>query len=334
MAGLKTRPELEHFVIVLLLLAAAPQAFLQAETLRLEKSAEAMGCTYTVALYGEDRYRMERAAEAAFDEARRLDDLLSNYRPESEWSRVNRYAAERPVKVSEELFRLLEACRDYNRASEGAFDIAVGPLMKLWGFYRGSGRMPHKAEILAALRRVGWRHVQLDAGQRTVRFTRPGVELDPGGIGKGYAVDHMIEVLKQHGITSALVTAGGSSIYGLGAPPSEPRGWRTEIRDPRRPSRTLVPVYLKNHSLSTSGNYEKFFRAEGRIWSHIMDPRTGYPAPGMLSVSVVSSRTLDSEAWTKPIFINGRRWAAEHIPQGYRAFLCEDRTEQACAWLP
>lgn len=294
-----------------------------------------MGSTYSIAVYGGDRYRMERAVEAAFNEVQRLDALLSNYQPESEWSRVNRYAARRPVKVSEELFRLLEACGEYHRSSDGAFDISVGPLMKLWGFYKGSGRLPHKAEVLAALRRVGWRHVELDAARRTVRFRRGGVELDPGGIGKGYAVDRMIEILKTHGITSALVTAAGSSIYGLGAPPGEPRGWRTEIRDPRRPSRTIETVYLRNQSLSTSGNYEKFFRAEGRIWSHIMDPRTGYPAAGMLAVSVVASRALDSEAWTKPIFINGRRWAAEHKPNPYRAFLCEDdRTEQACAWLP
>lgn len=318
----------------MLLAAAASRVPLRAETLRLEKSVDAMGSTYSIAVYGEERYGMERAVEAAFDEVQRLDALLSNYQPDSEWSRVNRYAAQRPVEVSEELFRLLEACGEYSRSSDGAFDISVGPLMKLWGFYKGSGRLPHKAEILAVLRRVGWRHVRLDPVRRTVHFARRGVELDPGGIGKGYAVDRMIEVLKQHGIASALVTAAGSSIYGLGAPPNEPRGWRTEIRDPRRSSRTIEAVYLHNQSLSTSGNYEKFFRAEGRVWSHIMDPRTGYPASGMLSVSVVAARALDSEAWTKPIFINGRRWAAEHKPQGYRAFLCEDRTEQACAWLP
>lgn len=295
---------------------------------------DAMGSTYSAAVYGEDRDRMERAVEAAFDEVQRLDDLLSNYKPESEWSRVNRKAADGPVKVSAEVFQLLEACRSYSEASEGAFDITVGPLMKLWGFYKGSGRLPHKVEVLTALRRVGWRQVELDPAAQTVRFARKGVEIDPGGIGKGYAVDRMIEVLKQHGITSALVSGSGSSIYGLGAPPTEPRGWKTDIRDPKNPRRTIATVYLKDHSLSTSGSYEKFFRAEGRVWSHIMDPRTGYPAKGMLSVSVVASRTLDSEAWTKPIYINGRQWAAQHKPRSYRAFLCEDRTEQACAWLP
>jgi thiamine biosynthesis lipoprotein len=305
-----------------------------ADTLRLEKSVDAMGSTYSVAVYGEDRQKMENAVDAAFDEVDRLDEMLSNYKASSELSRVNREAGGGPVEVSEELFHLLEACREYSRASDGAFDITVGPLMKVWGFYKGSGRLPHKAEVLAALKRVGWRRVILDAKSRTVRFDRKGVEIDPGGIGKGYAVDRMVQVLKQHGIASALVTGGGSSIYGLGAPATEPRGWKIEIRHPKSPSRIVETLYLKDRSLSTSGTYEKFFRAEGRVWSHIMDPRTGYPAGGMLAASVLAPRTIDSEAWTKPVFINGRRWAAEHIPQGFRAFLCEDRTEQACAWLP
>ena len=334
MGAVKTRPKLKHFLLVLFLLGAAPAKPGRAETLRLEKSVDAMGSTYSMAVYGDDRQKMERAVEAAFDEVARLDDLLSNYKPASEWSRVNQRAAEGPVEVSPELFRLLSDCQAYSRASVGAFDITVGPLMKLWGFYKGSGRLPHRAEVQAALAKVGWRHVILDAAAQTVRFDRKGVEMDPGGIGKGYAVGRMVEVLKQYGIACALVSGSGSSIYGLGTPPAEPKGWKVEIRDPKSPARTIATVYLNNESMSTSGNYEKFFRAEGRVWSHIMDPRTGYPAPGMLSVSVIAPRALDSEAWTKPVFINGRRWAAQHKPQGFRAFLCEDRTEQTCAWLP
>jgi FAD:protein FMN transferase len=322
-------------VLVLLLLAGlAPLAPARGETLRLEKSVDAMGSTWSIVVYGEDRDGMIRAVDAAFDEVQRLDALLSNYKPDSEWSEINRQAADRPVKVSAEVFRLLEACQEYSRASDGAFDITVGPLMKLWGFYKGSGRLPRKVEVLTVLKRVGWRHIELDAAAQTVRFAREGVEIDPGGIGKGYAVDRMVEVLKQYGIASALVSGSGSSIYGLGAPPTEPKGWKTEIRDPRNSRKTVETVYLMNESLSTSGSYEKFFRAEGRIWSHIMDPRTGYPARGTLSVSVIAPRTIDGEAWTKPLYINGRQWAERNKPRGYRAFHCEDRTEQACAWLP
>ena len=292
-----------------------------------------MGSTYSIAAYDTDRVRLEAAVEAAFDEARRLDDLLSNYKTSSEWSRVNREAADRPVPVSPELFDLLAACVDYSRRSDGAFDITVGPLMKVWGFYKGTGHLPHRAEVQAAMNQVGYRHMQLERASLTVKFDRPGIEMDPGGIGKGYAVDRMVEVLQKDGIRIALVSASGSSIYGMGAPPNEPRGWQVKIKDPKDQRKTVETLYLKDMSLSTSGNYEKFFRAEGRIYSHIMDPRTGYPAPGMLSVSVLAPRTLDSEAWTKPFFINGRTWAAKHKELKLRAYFCEDRTEQPCAWL-
>lgn len=334
MEARKTNPKVKQIVLVLFLLAAAwGSPLVGAELLRLEQSADAMGSTYSLAVYGEDRDKLEAAVQAAFDEVRRLDGLLSNYKTDSEWSEVNRAAAEHPVKVSAELFQLLSECLDYSRGSEGAFDISVGPLMKVWGFYKGSGHLPHKAEVLAALTRVGYRHVHLDPARHTVSFDRTGVELDPGGIGKGYAVDRVVQILRQKGIQIALVAASGSSIYGMGAPPTEPRGWKINIRDPKVERKTVATVYLKDQSLSTSGSYEKFFRAEGKIWAHIMDPRTGYPASGMLSVSVMAPRTLDSEAWAKPYFINGRQWAAQHLQPGFRAFFCEDRTDQPCAWL-
>jgi thiamine biosynthesis lipoprotein len=326
---------LRQTVLVLCLLAAvrARPAVAPQELLRLEKSADAMGSTYTVELYGYDRVPMEAAADAALDEAQRLDEMLSNYRPESEWSQVNRLAAQQPVKVSPELFQLLAACVEYSRQSEGAFDITVGPLMKVWGFYKGTGHLPRRADVSAALAVVGYRHIHLDAGAGTVWFDRSGVEMDPGGIGKGYAVDRMADILKQNGVTAALVAGSGSSIYGLGAPPSQPQGWPVEIKDPWHPEKTVAQVFLKNMSMSTSGSYEKFFRAEGRTYAHIMDPRTGYPAQGSVSVSVVTPRTIDSEAWAKPYFVNGRQWAAKHKPKDFRVFFCEDRTDKPCAWL-
>jgi FAD:protein FMN transferase len=301
--------------------------------LRLEKSADAMGSTYTVTLYGTDRIAMEAAADAALDEARRLDDLLSNYKKDSELSQVNQRAAQSPVKVSPEFFRLLEHCQEYSRESEGAFDLTVGPLMRVWGFYKGSGHLPHRAEVQAAMTKVGYRHVHLDAAARTVSFDRAGVELDPGGIGKGYAVDRMVDVLKQKGVRIALVTGSGSSIYGMGAPPGQAQGWRIEIKNPWNVSKTAAEVFLKDMSMSTSGSYEKFFRAEGKTYAHIMDPRTGYPAQGSVSVSVIAPETIDSEAWAKPYFVNGRQWAAKHKPKDFRVFFCEDRTDQPCAWL-
>jgi thiamine biosynthesis lipoprotein len=304
------------------------------ETIRLEASREAMGGTFSLVLYGQDRVRLESAAAHALDEAVRLDHLLSNYKPSSEWSRINREAGKAALAVSDELFALLESCRRYSEASEGTFDITVGPLMRVWGFYKGSGRLPHRAEVRAALDRVGYRNLLLDPATRTVRFARAGVEIDPGGIGKGYAVDRMVEILRREGATSAFISAAGSSLYGLGTPPGEPRGWRVEIQDPRGRNRSIAEVFLRDESLSTSGSREKFFEAEGKVYAHIMDPRTGYPAQGRLQVSVVAPRAIDSEAWTKPIFIQGRRWAAQHQPKGLRAYICEDTPNPTCAWLP
>jgi thiamine biosynthesis lipoprotein len=328
----KNSPKVKQNVLVLFLLAL-PAAFGQPELLRLEKSADAMGSTYTIALYGSDRVKMEAAADAAFDEVRRLDELLSNYQPGSQWSEVNRDAAARPVKVSPELFQLLVACVGYSRESEGAFDITVGPLMKVWGFYKGTGHLPHKPEIAAALAKVGYRHMRLDAAAQTVRFDRPGVEMDPGGVGKGYAVDRMVEVLRKNGVRTALVAGSGSSVYGMGAPPDEPRGWPVKIKDPWDQRKTLEEVWLKDSSMSTSGSYEKFFRAEGKVYAHIMDPRTGYPAQGSVAVSVIAPHTLDSEVWAKPYFVNGRQWSTKHRPKDFRVFFCEDRMEKPCAWL-
>ena len=303
------------------------------EMLKLSEYGDAMGATYSVVLYGRNQATMKAAIDAAFAEVGRLDALLSNYRVESEWSAVNRRAAQEPLRLSPELFRLLSACLAYSRESEGAFDIAVGPLMKLWGFYKGSGRLPGPAEVAAILPKIGCQHIHLDAAEQTVRFDLAGVELDPGGIGKGYAVDCMVEVLRRRGFQSALVTGSGSTIYGMGAPPTEPQGWRVGIKDPRNPRRMVDELFLKEMSISTSGSYEKFFRAEGRAYAHIMDPRTGYPAPGSGSVTVVAPRAIDSEAWAKPYFIHGPQWTERHKPKEFRVCFCAGGTDETCAWL-
>jgi thiamine biosynthesis lipoprotein len=318
------------FVVSVEWIAAGPSANL----LRLEKSDEVMGSTFSIVAYGGDRAKLEAAAVAGLNEAHRLDRLLSNYRPASEWSGVNREAGARPVKVSNELFALLSACLEYSRQSDGAFDVTVGPLVKVWGFHKGEGHLPRPADVTQALDRVGYRHLRLDPASRTVRFDRPGMELDPGGIGKGYAVDRVVSVLKRSGVEIGLVSASGSSIYGMGAPPEEPRGWPITIGAPRDPRQSAAEIFLKDTSMSTSGSYEKFFRADGRTYSHLIDPRTGYPARGSASVSVIASRTIDSEAWAKPYFINGRAWTTANKLGHLRVFFCEDAPQGACQWIP
>ncbi|HLK21691.1 MAG TPA: FAD:protein FMN transferase [Bryobacteraceae bacterium] len=314
------------------LLVAISAFAAQPELQRAEGSVDAMGTAYTIVAYGEDRGRLQSAISQGLEEARRLDEMLSNYKPSSEWSMVNRMAGSGPVHITPELFQLLSACVEYSRQSEGAFDITVGPLMRVWGFYKGSGHLPHRAEVWGALNKIGWRNIILDPAHLTVKFANPSLELDPGGIGKGYAVDRIVQILKDNGIRQALVSGGGSSIYALGAPPGE-KGWKLDIKNPRKTEETIESVYLKDLSMSTSGNYEKFFYAEGKMYSHIMDPRTGYPSQGMLSTSVIAPRTLDSEAWTKPYYILGPQWAAKHKHNDFRVYFCEAKPGAKCDWL-
>lgn len=316
---------LNLFAVVLLVLPAG--------SLQVERTTYAMGTTFSVVLYGSDPASMNQASDAALAEARRLDALLSNYLPESEWSRINREAAAHPVSVSPELFRLLTACNDYSRASEGTFDLTVGPLMRAWGFFGGDRHLPSPDQIRAALELVGYRHVQLNARKRTVRFDRSGVEIDPGGVGKGYAVDRMVKVLRARGIRNALVAASGSSIFGLGNPPEEPRGWPISIADPWDHRKNAAQVFLKDMSLSTSGTSEKSFRAGGHRYSHIMDPRRGLPAEATVQVTVIAPRAIDSEVWAKPYFIQGRAWTSVHKPTSWRVLYCENTQGASCAWV-
>jgi len=300
--------------------------------IRVDGAVDAMGTSFSIVAYGEDRVRLQTAVAEGLEEARRLDEMLSNYKPDSEWSQMNRQAADGPFNATKELFELLSACVGYSRASQGTFDISVGPLMKLWGFYKGSGHLPHRAEVRGVMRLVGYKNILLDASHHWVRFAKRGVELDPGGIGKGYAVDRIAQILKEEGVKHALISGGGSSIYAIGAPPDE-QGWKVDIKNPRHPSESVASVFLKDESMSTSGSYEKFFRAEGRFYSHIMDPRTGFPAQGMLSTSVITPKTIDSEAWAKPYYILGPQWTAQHKQKDFRVFFCEDKPGTRCEWL-
>ncbi|HEV2398523.1 MAG TPA: FAD:protein FMN transferase [Candidatus Sulfotelmatobacter sp.] len=304
-----------------------------AEAQRLERSTDAMGATFSVVLYGSDQASMNQAIDAAFDEAHRLDDLLSNYKPASEWSRINREAASHPVEVSPELFSLLSECLEYSRASEGTFDLTVGPLMRAWGFFGGTHHVPSREELRQAREVVGYRRVRLDARKRTVQFDHPGVEIDPGGVGKGYAVDRMVEILRARGFHNALVAASGSSIFGFGNPPDEPRGWPLSIADPWDHRKNAADVFLKDQSLSTSGSYEKSFRVGGHRYTHIMDPRSATPAENAVQVSVIAPRAIDSEVWAKPYFVHGAAWTAAHKPNSWRVLYCENIPGAACSWV-
>jgi thiamine biosynthesis lipoprotein len=277
-----------------------------------EESRVAMGSTATVRACGPDPALLAAIVGEALDEIDRIDRLLSHYRRDSPLSRLNREAANGPVAVEPELLGFLAECLRWSRESDGAFDVTVGPLMKAWGFFRGEGRVPADDELARAREVTGFRHVVLDGEAGTVRFDRPGVELDLGGIGKGYAVDRVVERLRQRGIASALVNLGGSSVYGLGAPPGR-KVWEIGIQDPADPAKIALTVGLRDRALSVSGGYERTFERDGVTYSHVMDPRTGRPARGVLSVAVLTDYATAGDALDDILFVLGPERGRSHV---------------------
>ncbi len=297
-----------------LLVVSAGASLLRAEgpEVRYEASHQAMGTIYNVVAYGRDQTFLSEVVNEVFEEIDQLDAQMSNYQPQSELSVINREAAQHEVIVEPKLFGLLQYSLRASQESDGAFDITVGPLMKRWGFFRGQGRLPSQAEISQVIHAIGYQHVHLDPERRTIRFDTPGVELDLGGIAKGYAVDQVAEILRSNGVTAALVSSGTSSIYALGSPPGEP-GWKVTVRDPYEEGKAADVLRLKNFALSTSGNYEKFFKINGKTYCHIMDPHTGWPVQNMLSTVAAVPTGVETEALTKIFFVGGVEKARQYL---------------------
>jgi thiamine biosynthesis lipoprotein len=285
-------------VLIALLAIAGPHA-----EPRLHRQARlVMGSLAEIQAYHQDTALVERAIAAALDEMARVDGLLSNYQPGSELSRMNATAARTPFHASAELFAFVERCRSYRDDTLGTFDPTMGAVVRAWGFFTPHPARPAAADAATARGRSGFDKVTLDAGTRTVSYAVDGLEFDPGGIGKGYAADRAASVLREHGITAALVSAGGSSLYAVGAPPGRP-GWRVAVRDPSRPATAIRFVTLRDRALSTSGSARKSVQVDGRQYSHIIDPRTGEPGEGVCQVTVTASTATDSDALTKPAFL-------------------------------
>jgi thiamine biosynthesis lipoprotein len=261
-----------------------------------------MGTDFTLYIYAADAAAADREAERVFAIVDELDSLLSNYKPQSELSRINHEAADRAVTTDPETFRFLQQSLAWSARSDGAFDITVGKLMKTWGFFRSTGHVPSDAELAQARAETGWKRVVLDVRTRTVRFMSPGVELDPGGIGKGFAVDAAVTALRADGVHAALLSAGSSTIYGMGAPP-DASGWKVRVPDAERADAAISTVVLHDTSLSTANCSEKHFVVSGHLYCHIMDPRTLRPVEGRLQATVIAPSATDSDALSNAMFV-------------------------------
>ena len=268
----------------------------------------AMATRFEIVLPGDDPARLRAAAEEAFDEIERLEAQLSLFRPTSEIANVNARAAHEPIRVSPETFRLLQHAAQLSAETGGAFDITIAPLMRAWGFVNDSGQLPEPAELAAARACVGMKHVELDSANHSVRFARPGVSLDLGAIGKGYAVARAAELLRDLGITSALIHGGTSTACAIGRPP-EAEAWRIAVEHPRTSAEVSPPllaqIELRDEALSMSAGWGKSFQANGRSYGHVLDARTGEPANNALLAVIITSCATETDALSTALLTLG-----------------------------
>jgi len=267
-----------------------------------------MATRFEIVLHGDKPAALRAAGEEALGEIEQLEAQLSLFRASSEIACLNARAAKGPVRVTPPLFALLQQAHKLSAETGGAFDITVAPLVRCWGFMGGDGRVPRPEEVAEARTKVGMELVHLNPADFTVQFAREGVMLDLGAIGKGYAVERAAEVLREAGVTNALVHGGTSTVQALGTPPGE-EFWKIAIETPSpmrdAPPTLLATVPLREEALSVSGVRENSFQLGGRTFSHIIDPRTGEPAIGTVLAAVVLPSATETDALSTALLTVG-----------------------------
>ena len=260
-----------------------------------------MGTAIAVELWSETATEGEAAIAAVMAEMHRIDRTMSPHKDDSELTRINRGAGAAPVRLSDEMTSLLTRAESFARLTGGAFDITYAAVGQLYDYRAGT--RPSPEALARAVRAVGWRFLALDRGARTMRFIRPGMRIDLGGFAKGYAVDNAARILRAHGIRHAMVSAGGDSRV-IGDKRGRP--WTIGVRDPRGgPADVVAVLPLEDVSISTSGDYERFFDAGGERFHHLIDPATGRSPANVRSVTVLAEDGLTSEALSKAVFVLG-----------------------------
>lgn len=274
----------------------------------LSVGRSAMACEFEALFNAGEHPQAVEAAEEGLNAVDDLEAQLSAFRDSSELSYVNREAALRPVRVEPGLFRLIEYALALSEQTAGAFDLTAAPLWRAWGFHRRQGRLPPTEAIAAAREQVGWRGVILDAAARTISFANSGLELNLGSVGKGYAQDHMANRLLDRGVQDFLLNAGQSSIRAAGSRrrrSNRAAGWTVGVSHPLHPERRIAEFQLHDAALATSGSVRQFFYHQGRRLGHVIDPRSGWPAEGVLSATVVAPTALEADAVSTACFVLG-----------------------------
>jgi FAD:protein FMN transferase len=273
-----------------------------------ERTDAIMGTRIYVEVWDTDAAHGEASIDAVMADMRRIDSLMSHYKPESQLSQINAHAAQEPVRVDKELFDLIKLSTHYSEITEGAFDITYASVGYLYNY--PNHVRPTEAQIKAVLPAVNWRNMKFDEAHHTVRFEHAGMRIDLGGIGKGYAVDRGIDILKARGIQHAVVTAGGDSRI-LGDHMGRP--WLVAIRHPDDANKVITRIPLSDAAMSTSGDYERFFDENGVRYHHIIDPRTGHSASKVRSATVIGPTATQTDGMSKTAFVLGAEKALEII---------------------
>jgi thiamine biosynthesis lipoprotein len=283
--------------------------FPEQPTLHLEARRRAMACEFAVLYHESDRHLAEAVLEA-FDEIDRIESLLTIYREQSEVLELNRLAAAGPIFIEPELFQLIELATKLHRETDGAFDITATPLSRVWGFLKREGRLPSDEEIAAALELVDMSRVMLDPADQSVQFRHSGIEINFNALGKGYALDRAANLLTERGADNYLWHGGRSSVLARGANRGDDHnGWSIGLRNPLEPQNYLAEFHLRNQALGTSGGATQFFEHDGHRYSHIIDPRTGWPASGVYTATVIAPTAAEADALSTAAFVLG----PEHI---------------------
>ena len=312
----------------------------------------AMATRFELVFHGENPAALRAAGEEALDEIDRLENQLSLYRPGSEIAQVNARAAREAVRVTPEVFALLQHAQQLHDETGGAFDITIAPLVRCWGFmgmqsfasreesgagWSGHGKIPSAEAVADARAKVGMAQVQLDPRNRTVRFARDGVMLDLGAIGKGYAVGQAAVILRAAGVTNALIHGGTSTVYAIGCPPDEPF-WQVAVETPPAgigaadfPKLPAVP--LRDEAMSVSAMWGRCFESGGRSFGHVIDPRTGQPANAALLAVVVLPSATETDALSTALLTLGVQGhdAIARLRPGMRTLLVSDNAGQLSA---
>jgi FAD:protein FMN transferase len=271
---------------------------------------EVMGTFARVVAVAPDTETAKKCIDAAFEQFRHIEALMSWRKDDSDIARVNRDAYRMPVRVSNSTFEVLQKSIEFSRLSEGAFDITVGPLMDLWRHAQDANHAPTDAELRQVLSKVGFEKLILDANNMTVRFAVDGMKLDLGGIAKGYAVDKVVEAMQTSGALAAMVDSGGN-IRCFGSPPAKD-SWLIGLQDPNvtdeqmKAGRTILTLKFTDNAVATSGDYRRFVVVGGQRHSHIIDPATGQSSKGLASVTIICPSATDADALSTAVTVMGK----------------------------